>query len=524
MKSTTEFINDLSNNYMILCPQEQEDSFALKMLVRNKIDGLLKVEIKTVNNTKKYYYDITDRQPVSEMIEKQPVSFLQLQSIYKQILKLPDVLKEFLLPENSILMNPEFIYADADMERIEFCCYPGVHKPLQEQIGEFTEYLLNKVDYRDEKAVLAVYALYQVSHDKNCTLDKLKEVFQEQCRKEMEIKESEAKANGKTEKTAEEGIKKELYEYKNKKYNQNIPTEIKQTNKKEATENLDVRIKRIVPETTEAAQEKGKKKNELDFSYMEERMENQKEVLKYPPAVYGKAAVVLVTGFCVLFLLFQTGILNVNGKPDLTRYSAAVVCCLFIEGAAFCFIFQKKNKCAKIEEKLNYFDWEDEYELSGVLYEDAVEGYYQDAFLKETGNSCLKNGRENEAKEWEQGQDISEKADEEDTEAATELLVDFRDHSIAYLESEFSGERIYLKKFPFLIGKLKKGTDYILDNNKISRIHARLDYDESRYYIEDMDSTNGTSLNGVMLAAHDRQVLSDMDRVCFADKNFVFHC
>lgn len=502
MKSKTEFIKDLSNNYMILCPQEQEDSFALKMLVRNKIDGLLKMEIKTVNNTPKYYYDITGRSPVSEMIEKQPVSFLQLQNIYRQILKLPDVLKEFLLPENSILMEPEFIYADKDMKRIAFCCYPGIHRTLQEQIGEFTEYLLNKVDYRDEKAVLAVYALYQVSQDKNCTLDKLKEVFQEQCRKETGTKENAVRENGKTERT-EETIEGEIRREK---------------------ANLDMRIKKVLPEIEETMEEKSEKKNGLDFSYMEERIEKQKEVLKYPPAVYGKAAVILAAGFCILFLLFQTGILNVNGKPDLTRYSIAVVCCLFIEAAAFCFIFQKKNKCAKIEEELEYFDWEDEYDLSGTLYEEAVEGYYQDAFLKETGNSYPEEKDRSEGKGWEQRRNIFDEADGEDDEAVTELLTDFQDHSIAYLESEFSGERIYLKKFPFLIGKLKKGADYVLDNHKISRIHARLDYDESRYYIEDMDSTNGTSLNGVMLAAHDRQVLSDMDRLCFADKNFVFHC
>lgn len=520
MKPTPEFIRELSSNYMVLCPLPgEEDSFALKMLVRNKIDGLIPMEVKTINNRKNYYYDITGREPVSELLQKRQVSFLQLRELYEQILKLPDILKEFLLPENSILMEPEFVYTDMEMKHIEFCCYLGINKTLQEQIGEFTEYLLNKVDYKDEKAVLAVYALYQVSHDKNCTLEKLRDVFEMQCRK--------IKDTGENFFRQEVEEKKEIIveDRRSDDRGRNVSAEEKNT-KEKREQDMDIRIKKVFPESVEKQDVKQEhtKKETPDFSYMEERMESQAEVLRYPPAVYGKAAIVLAAGFFVLFVLFQTGVFNVDGKPDITRYFFAVSGCLLMEGISFFFIFQKKNQCAEVKEIVDYLDWEDAYDLqenSGMIYEDAAKGYYQDAFLKETGKSMC--GYSQGIQQDEQEEKTLEE-DNEDEETPTEFLVDFQDNSIAYLESEFSGERIYLKKFPFLIGKLKKGTDYVLNNNKISRIHARIDYDESRYYIEDMDSTNGTSLNGTGLAAHERQVLSDKDRICFADKNFIFHC
>lgn len=262
----------------------------------------------------------------------------------------------------------------------------------------------------------------------------------------------------------------------------------------------------------------------MDFPYMKERTEGQKEVLKYSWKAYVQAVAVLILGLCILFALLKAGVFHVGGRPDIRRYIAAVICYAVALGAAFLFIFRKENQFTEIEEEIDYIDWEEDYDSLPmpksrdlVFHEEKEieENYYQDAFLKETGSDMYRGNRA-----WE----IEGREEENDGDMATELLVDFRDNSIAYIESEFSGERIYLKKFPFLVGKLKKGTDYVLENNKISRIHAKFDYDESHHYIEDMDSTNGTSLNGIELLAHDRRVLSDGDRICLADKNFIFHC
>lgn len=569
MELIPEFKKDLSNTYMVLCPfEEEEDSFLIKMLARNHIDGLLKIEVKMIDNQKYYYYDITGKQTLSDIVQIGSISFLQLQKIYKKLLQLPEICKEFLIYENGIFMKPNFIYIDASWDIIEFCYYPGIKKELQEQIGEITEYLLNKVDYKDERAVLAVYAFYQVSHDKSCTLEKLKEVFESQCgkitidRKELNKEECEKVEQKKIESMEEKKNQNEgkelLTQHLEKEFKSENRNENKSENKneKKQEEDITLRIKKISTDTkcnkeeqekeekrkekkgeiekkqrkkTEKVQEKETKNSNHDFPYMEERIENQTEVLKYPKKVYFQAALVLLLGLFALFVLIKTGILSVNGKPDSVRCIIAILCYIFLLFGAFLIIFRKENRCAEIEENVDYIDWEEDYdslpmpEIYGLTVSEPIEkNYYQDAFLKETKTSSFrKNKREDDDKRSEKEEEMEE-SEEENTE--TELLVDFSDYSVAYLESEFSGERIYLKKFPFLIGKLKKGTDYVLENNKISRIHAKFDYDESHHYIEDMNSTNGTSLNGFALLAHDRKQLSNGDKICFADKNFIFHC
>lgn len=475
---------------MVICPQKQEDdTFILKMLTRNKLDSLLKMEVKMIDNQKYYYYDITSKQPLSEVIKTSPVSFKWLKKIYQKIFQLPEILKEYLITEEGVFIEPDFIYVDQTMDMIEFCYYPVEKHSLQKQVAELTEYLINKVDYNDEKAVLTIYAIYQVSHDNHCTLKKLKEVFEKQCNKVSQ-------GDNKTE-------VRDTIESLNKKNQENLKKEQDLTQKDREQDNIEKRIKKLDIEKT---LEKTKEKVPKEYPYMEERIEEQREVMKYPPKIYMQAVIVLVTGVFFLFLAFKAELLNKNGLLDQKRCILAISCYILAETISFFIIFRKENQCARIKEEIDYIDWEDEYDLSVpeirglTLSEPIEENYYQDAFLKETKNSNY----------------------EEDS--VTELLVDFKDHSIAYLESEFSGERIYFKKFPFLVGKLKKGVDYVLESNKISRVHAKFDYDDSHYYIEDMDSTNGTSLNGESLYAHSQKVISEGDRICFADKNFIFHC
>lgn len=51
---------------------------------------------------------------------------------------------------------------------------------------------------------------------------------------------------------------------------------------------------------------------------------------------------------------------------------------------------------------------------------------------------------------------------------------------------------IHPDKFPFLIGKSRLKCDYVIDQNVISRVHAKIIKKNNTFFIEDMDSTNKT--------------------------------
>jgi len=62
--------------------------------------------------------------------------------------------------------------------------------------------------------------------------------------------------------------------------------------------------------------------------------------------------------------------------------------------------------------------------------------------------------------------------------------------------------------------------DVQIDDRFASGIHCRLYSRAAHYYVEDMDSTNGTFLNGAQL--HGESALSDLDEIRIGDTEFRF--
>ncbi len=62
--------------------------------------------------------------------------------------------------------------------------------------------------------------------------------------------------------------------------------------------------------------------------------------------------------------------------------------------------------------------------------------------------------------------------------------------------------------------------DIIIDHPLASRRHARLEHDENGYFVRDLESTNGTYLNGEPL--NGPQPLHPGDRIRIGDSEFSF--
>ena len=80
----------------------------------------------------------------------------------------------------------------------------------------------------------------------------------------------------------------------------------------------------------------------------------------------------------------------------------------------------------------------------------------------------------------------------------------------------------YIKGEVFRIGSEEMGNDACLHSVVVSRHHARITRHKQEFYIEDLNSTNGTYVNGILLEYTQKQKLQPMDRVIFADVEYLF--
>lgn len=79
-----------------------------------------------------------------------------------------------------------------------------------------------------------------------------------------------------------------------------------------------------------------------------------------------------------------------------------------------------------------------------------------------------------------------------------------------------------LEKDVFVIGKQKEEVDLVLEDDTISRLHARICKEEDIIYLEDLNSTNGTFKNGLRLQPYEKRRLEEGDEVRFGKLLFVY--
>jgi EAL domain-containing protein (putative c-di-GMP-specific phosphodiesterase class I) len=87
-----------------------------------------------------------------------------------------------------------------------------------------------------------------------------------------------------------------------------------------------------------------------------------------------------------------------------------------------------------------------------------------------------------------------------------------------YPEAGGPAERIPLSKLPFTIGR-SETADHTVYSGKVSKEHARVEVTDGKYTIRDLDSTNGTFINGQRAST---QALEDGDIVHVAHVEFCF--
>ena len=74
---------------------------------------------------------------------------------------------------------------------------------------------------------------------------------------------------------------------------------------------------------------------------------------------------------------------------------------------------------------------------------------------------------------------------------------------------------VFLEPPSFVIGNASSA-DFSIDNPFVSRRHCRISYADGTFYLSDLGSKNGTSLNGVLLRRDEERVLNDGDSIILA--------
>ena len=85
---------------------------------------------------------------------------------------------------------------------------------------------------------------------------------------------------------------------------------------------------------------------------------------------------------------------------------------------------------------------------------------------------------------------------------------------------EQTGEIVPLLKFPFYFGSAKEFADFSPATEGVSRIHCCISKRENNYYLSDLNSTNGTFINGKEVLPGKEVLLSANDEIKICSQEF----
>jgi len=108
----------------------------------------------------------------------------------------------------------------------------------------------------------------------------------------------------------------------------------------------------------------------------------------------------------------------------------------------------------------------------------------------------------------------------------TVLLSAIKKPEVPELICEQTGEVVFLTKVPFYLGSAGEYADFVPVAEGVSRIHCCISKKENNYYLSDLNSTNGTYLNGKEVPPGKDALLSANDeiRVCSQEFYIKFPC
>lgn len=174
----------LDNNYLVIKGDDNtiknlQNNYKIKMMAENRIDHLLKLEMKMCDGIYDYYYEISGKQPIGRIFDHKDIKTDNLINMITSIDEAYEKAYEYMLPPEHFVIEPKLMYMDLENSKIDFLYYPEYERPAKDALMELAEYVLDKVDHQDTKAVMIAYQFYKIVRTGNFTRKELIKIIEE---------------------------------------------------------------------------------------------------------------------------------------------------------------------------------------------------------------------------------------------------------------------------------------------------------------------------------------------------------
>ncbi len=488
MRSVFHYCSNLNISYetkasisyaVIKMPSESEVlGYQVEMIRENKLPGIVPLDIRQKNNTFQLYYNITSMLSLNQYLTRTKLKKHQFINMLTAITKTLIMCKDYFLSPNQFIMETEYIYINPATQVVFLMYMPTAMST--DMVLDFKELV---IDLITRKANLA-------SSSDHYYLQKLLEA-----------------------------LKIETFELSNferqlQMIGNNCEDEIEQTNgieKNITTEKAEAPILRV--ENVQCP--KSKTLEEKSAVALDKRKQSPENMRK----------MVMIVASQIILIIAMSFVFAAQSIRTLSNDPAALYVGIGIIVLAFDFLFLKKVVLySDTDVKIDNDDIPQVSMNTRTIRNVSDVEMFQDKSISlskahvHNDEMDIKNMK---ADKIEESQDIAVLS--ADVAEETTVLTEEKSNH-ACLEGVNNGlvENIPILSAHFIIGRLREQVDYVSQNGAVGKVHAEIIMHEDQYMLKDLNSRNGTYINGMRIDSNKAYVITSNDKIAFANSEYTF--
>lgn len=450
-------------NYMVMpCEYELEENYQSCLLQYHQVPHFLPYEIRQMDRQQCVYYKLKYKTTLKSVLGHLRLTFDRLLNMAASIIGAMEMVEEYLLEQDGIVWSTDQIFLEADTGNLQFCYCPIPEREKGSLRDLLTE-LIQAVDKKEEKSILFILEFYNMVTEPDCSLEHLKG-------------------------------------YVGKKNTISEPFE--SSNLRGQDEQFDFESGFIT----------GMEKNKKEPEEKEPPAERIVRTMLIITAIINIVLIAsllfdLLTYDCVRYLFISLGALivltiaymNVSKEETPDEIMQA-----FFEDNEVGTVRKEEFLNEREEEKKEYFTNAEGFVQNQEKTIESKGVWKEKEMIATCGETSI----------------LTDGCEDEESKRNTIFVENYDKH--LYLESMEKGkyEPIYMDKKSVVLGTMPDSCNYTLKARGISRMHAKLMKKPDGLYLLDLNSTNGTYLNGEIIESGRDYKLEEGDMVTFALTEF----
>lgn len=490
-----KYFRDYKHSYMILrCEKPQvEKSYQCRLLTSGRVEGILRCSLRHVNGETYYYYDISSKAAFESLYRGRQMNWQQVRDLFEQLYGIYCGLGDCFMEESRLALLPACIFYDLSRKKYIGLYYPDYEPESPYQ--ELMDFLLEHIDNQDERLTNCVYRIYERMEESSFSLRDALEI----------LGEDEGAAEGGTE-GGTEGAKKETGKM---------------------ADFQAVRMEQPFPAAEpgeESALPPRKPLEEEPYGFYDEPEEQtpspKKRKLFYP--ALSLFSLLGIAGMACVYSLYELS----GQEATILLACGGLMCLCLLAGLLGTIkggVREVKVKRKAKPKRESFSEEEDVFappagnllpiDRKVVDLERVLSREMDAAPVPRRERFGSVGFQENVFQKEPQGEACGNTVFFDSARAAEHKL---------YAMDKKNKKHIDLQNFPYTVGKMAGCVDCVLEDDSVSRIHARFDKAGEAVQLTDMNSTNGTYKNGLRMEPQETVEIEPGDEIRFGNLHYCY--